>query len=59
MVVGYNLDADGRTFQVRVLSASPPGVFNQAALSAVRRWRYTATGRTRHGMRTRIRFQLR
>jgi protein TonB len=59
VVVAYNLGADGRANQVRVLSSSPPGVFDRAAVSAVRRWRYTATGRARRGLKTRIRFQLR
>lgn len=32
---------DGRVRDVRVLSAQPPGVFDQAAIAAVRQWTYT------------------
>lgn len=32
---------DGRVRDVRVLSAEPPGVFDQAAIAAVRQWTYS------------------
>ena len=33
-------DTSGRVAEVRVLSANPPGVFEQAAVNAVRKWRF-------------------
>ncbi len=40
VTVGYSVDAEGKTQNVRVESSEPPGVFDKAAMSAVRRWRY-------------------
>ena len=34
------MDVEGKTQNVRVESSEPPGVFDKAAMSAVRRWRY-------------------
>jgi protein TonB len=34
------VDAEGKVIDVVVLSAKPPGWFEDAAISAVRRWRY-------------------
>jgi protein TonB len=36
----YTVDVQGRTSNVRVLSAEPAGTFDDAAVDAVRRWRY-------------------
>lgn len=38
--VRITVGTDGRVTEVQVLSASPPGVFDQAAVSAVRKWRF-------------------
>jgi len=40
VVVRYNVSVDGRVINARVDSAQPPGVFEEAALDAVRSWRY-------------------
>jgi protein TonB len=34
------LDTDGRVADVQLLSANPAGVFDQAAINAVRKWRF-------------------
>jgi protein TonB len=34
------VDAEGATRDVRVVSAEPSGIFNRAAVEAVKRWRY-------------------
>lgn len=34
------IDQRGRVREVRVLKARPPGVFEQAAVEAIRRWRF-------------------
>ena len=40
VVVRYNVSAEGRVSNVQVVSATPPGVFEEAAISAVRGWRF-------------------
>lgn len=40
VVVEFVVGKDGETRDVRVESAEPAGVFDRAAISAVRRWRY-------------------
>jgi protein TonB len=39
------IDADGLVADARVLDASPEGVFDQAAIKAVRRWRFEPSAR--------------
>jgi protein TonB len=43
VVVSFSVLPDGRVSNVRVVSATPPGVFEAAALKAVRTWRYRAS----------------
>lgn len=38
--VGFGIDAEGRTTALQVNAAEPAGVFEEAALAAVRRWRF-------------------
>ena len=40
VVVRYGVTIDGRVINARVDSAEPPGLFEEAALTAVRSWRY-------------------
>lgn len=40
VVIRYSVAADGRVVNARVESADPEGVFEEAALKAVRSWRY-------------------
>jgi periplasmic protein TonB len=40
VLVAFNLTPDGRTRNVRVLDASPRGVFEEKVIAAVRDWRY-------------------
>ena len=62
VTLGYTVDVEGKTQNVRVESAEPPGVFDKAAMSAVRRWRYepaTVDGvPTEFELRMAIRFTL-
>jgi protein TonB len=62
VTVAYTVDVEGRTQDVRVESSEPPGVFDKAATSAVRRWRYepaTVDGvPTEAELRISIRFTL-
>lgn len=40
VVVRYDVSTTGQVINARIESADPPGVFDQAALAAVRSWRY-------------------
>ncbi|MFI4879910.1 MAG: TonB family protein [Steroidobacterales bacterium] len=40
VLLTYTVDTSGVTRDVHVIEATPPGVFDNAAVSAVRRWRY-------------------
>lgn len=40
VVVGFALTPEGRTRDLAVIEATPPGVFDEAAMDAVRGWRY-------------------
>ncbi len=44
--VDFTVDASGRTRDVRVINADPPGIFENAALAAVNRWRFDTEGST-------------
>lgn len=62
VTVAYTVDVEGKTQDVRVESSDPPGIFDRAATSAVRRWRYepaTVDGvPTEAQLRISIRFTL-
>jgi protein TonB len=38
--VRITVDTQGRVADAQVLSGTPPGVFDQAAVNAVRKWRF-------------------
>ncbi len=40
VTVGFVIGRDGHTGNIRIVSSTPPGVFDQAALQAVREWRF-------------------
>ena len=42
VTVRYNVTADGAVANARVVASVPPGVFDEAALAAVRSWRFNA-----------------
>jgi TonB family protein len=62
VTVEYTVDASGDPRDVRVVEATPPGVFDKAAVSAVKRWKYDpviANGApVEVPVRTSIRFEL-
>lgn len=64
VVVRYDVDVEGRVRNARVVSASPPDVFDEAALQAVSRWRFRAPERGGEpqpvsGLESRLEFTLR
>jgi TonB family protein len=58
----YTVDTSGETRDVHVVEATPPGVFDQAAINAVKHWRYAPPlvngAAVEVPVRTRIRFEL-
>ena len=40
VVVSYDVTAEGRVANAEIAEAQPPGVFEEAALAAVRSWRF-------------------
>lgn len=58
----FTVDTRGEPRDIRVTEATPPGVFNQAAINAVKHWRYaplTVDGAAVEvPVRTRMRFEL-
>jgi TonB family protein len=62
VTVEYTVDASGDPRDVRVIEATPPGVFDKAAVTAVKRWHYDpviANGApVEVPVRTSIRFEL-
>jgi TonB family protein len=59
----YSVDTRGEPRDIHVVEATPPGVFDQAAINAVKRWRYApevVDGKAVDvpGVRTRVRFEL-
>jgi protein TonB len=62
VTVEYTVDTNGEPRDVRVVEATPPGVFDKAAIAAVKRWKYEpviANGApVEVPVRTSIRFEL-
>jgi TonB family protein len=62
VTVEYTVDASGDPRDVRVIEATPPGVFDKAAITAVKRWHYDPViangGPVEVPVRTSIRFEL-
>jgi periplasmic protein TonB len=62
VTVEYTVDASGDPRDVRVIEATPPGVFDKAAVAAIKRWHYdpvVANGTpVEVPVRTSIRFEL-
>jgi TonB family protein len=63
VTVEYTVDTHGETRDIHVVEATPPGVFDQAAINAVRHWRYgpamvNGSAVEVPAVRTRLRFEL-
>jgi TonB family protein len=62
VVLEYTVDTHGETRDVHVVEASPPGVFDQAAITAVKHWRYAPLivngSAIEVPVKTRVRFEL-
>lgn len=63
VVVRYDVSADGRVHNARVVDAQPAGTFDEAALQAVSRWRFRPPQRDGEaqavtGLQSRLEFAL-
>jgi protein TonB len=62
VTVEYTVAANGETRDVRIVESMPEGVFDRAALAAIKRWRYepvvSGGGPVEIPVRTVIRFEL-
>ncbi len=62
VVLEYTVDTDGGTRDIHVVEATPPGVFDQSALNAVKHWHYAPPrldgAAVEVPVRTRMRFEL-
>jgi protein TonB len=58
----FTVDTNGETRDVHVIEATPPGVFDEAAITAVKHWRYAPLlvdgAAVEVPVKTRIRFEL-
>jgi len=59
----YTVDTRGEPRDIHVVEATPPGVFDQAAINALKRWRYApmvvdGSAIEVPGVRARVRFEL-
>ena len=57
VTVQFTIQPDGSVASPSVVSADPPGVFDQAALAAARGWRFEPMGRAMGSVRE-VRFRL-
>ncbi|TLY94201.1 MAG: energy transducer TonB [Gammaproteobacteria bacterium] len=62
VVLEFTVDTSGETRDIHVVEATPPGVFDQAAINAVKHWRYAPPlvngAAAEVPVRTRMRFEL-
>ena len=63
MTLEYTVDTRGETRDIHVVEATPPQVFDQAAINAVKHWRYApmiVNGAAVEvpGVKARMRFEL-
>ena len=57
VLLEYTVDERGRVVAPRVIQATPPGVFDRAALKALSRWRYEPNGSEPTTMKVRLTFR--
>jgi periplasmic protein TonB len=58
VVVTYSVDTEGKVSNVAVAEAVPEGVFDDAALKAVSKWKYEPPTSAVSGARAKISFKL-
>ena len=62
MTLEYTVNTAGEPHDIHVVEATPPGVFDQAAINAVKHWRYAPLllngAAVEVPVKTRMRFEL-
>ena len=58
VLLEFVVDAKGNVVAPHVVEGSPPGVFDAAALAAVTRWKYEATGTDNQPIQIRLDFKV-
>lgn len=58
VVVTYSVDTEGKVSNVTVAKAVPEGVFDDAAMKAVSKWKYEPPAAAVDGARAKISFKL-
>lgn len=56
--IEFSLDASGRVVNPNVIEGNPPGVFDSAALTAIRQWIYCPPDNPGEPMETKLNFNL-
>jgi TonB family protein len=63
VVVSYDVTAEGTVVNAKVVESAPPGIFDEAALAAVRTWRFQPAVRSgapapAYGLTSKVSFKL-
>lgn len=58
VIIEYGIQPDGSTLNPTVISADPAGVFDAAAIKAVKRWKYEKSEAGVEATQKRLKFQL-
>ncbi len=58
VLVGFTIDGSGNVTSPKIVEGTPPGVFDAAALAAVTKWKYAATGTEKPDIRVKIDFKV-
>lgn len=56
--IKFDVDADGKVFNAKVVGSSPEKVFDKEALRALEQWQYTATGAVHKAQMVQLDFEL-
>ncbi|MHA6288977.1 energy transducer TonB [Maricaulis sp. CAU 1757] len=56
--IEYSVDADGQVVNAQIVEATPAGVFDRAALSAIESWRYAPAAAQTDGHTRELEFRL-
>lgn len=56
--LSFSVLPDGSTSQIEIIRAEPPGLFDKAAIEAVKQYRYTPRGNSIHGLNEIFEFRL-
>jgi TonB family protein len=57
--LAFDVETDGSVAHIAVLGSDPKGIFDQAAVAAVRKWRYRPTERDGHPVEQRTQLRIR